>query len=414
LLALLPELADDRHFAASFPKGRLELAAETATIAGLEGRALTARGDWEGGVLVLDQLSAGELGGAAFDVELTAFGTLARPELSGTGRFTVAEGEAPALARLLDAVAAPAQVRQLLERSAPADLEFRLEAPSGDGGQGISLSGRAGAADIVLQGQLGAGLLRALEGPMALKLDLQAQDPQAMTAQLGLGEASLVPEGGGMRLAAVLDGTPANSFETTLRLTGGGDSLGFSGNIVVGQPGRWSGSGTAKLSLSDASVLAELLGAGGLGVPGFAGSADIAFAEGEFLRADSIEAQAGGQPVAGSLSLTQSGDSAALTGALELGRLDAAGLLALLGGPAALIATDAGAWPDGPLEVGAETRPTSGRVAISTPEIGIGEVAITDVTFDVDWDATAVRLRELEGRLGGGDLTLDLAICCAG
>ena len=30
---------------------------------------------------------------------------------------------------------------------------------------------------------------------------------------------------------------------------------------------------------------------------------------------------AGGQPVAGSLSLTQSGDSAALTGALELGRL---------------------------------------------------------------------------------------------
>src|SRR5690606_1482052 len=55
LLALLPELADDRHFAASFPKGRLELAAETATIAGLQGRALTARGDWEGGVLVLDQ-----------------------------------------------------------------------------------------------------------------------------------------------------------------------------------------------------------------------------------------------------------------------------------------------------------------------------------------------------------------------
>src|SRR5690606_15303524 len=124
--------------------------------------------------------------------------------------------------------------------------------------------------------------------------------------------------------------------------------------------------------------------------------------------------QAGGQPVAGSLSLTQSGDSAALTGALELGRLDAAGLLALLGGPAALIETDAGDWPDGPLELGAETRPTSGRVAVSTQEIGIGKAAITDATFDVDWDGTAVRLRELEGRLGGGDLTLDLAICCAG
>lgn len=414
LLALLPELSADGRFAASFPKGRLELAAESATIAGLQGSGLIARGEWEGGVLVLEQLAADDLGGASFDVAITAFGTLARPELSGTGQVAVADGDAPALARLLESVAAPSHVRQLLARSAPAEMEFRLDAPSGDGGQGIRLSGRAGAAELVLQGQLGAGLLRAFEGPMAVKLDLQSEDPRAMTAQLGLGEVSLVPEGAPMHLAAVFEGTPTNSFQTTLRLAGGGDSLGFSGNVVVSEPGRWSGSGAAKVSLSDASVLAELLGAGGIGVPGFAGSADIAFAEGEFLRATSIEAQAGGQPVTGSLSLAQAGDGAALTGALELGRLDASGLVALLAGPAALIQAGDSAWPDGPLELGTEARSTTGRVAVSAPEIGIGNLMITDAEFDVDWDATALRLRDLQGRIAGGEVTLDLAICCAG
>jgi uncharacterized protein involved in outer membrane biogenesis len=414
LLALLPELSADQRFAASFPKGRLELAADAATLAGLEGSGLIARGDWEGGVLVLDQLAADDLGGVAFDVAITAFGSLARPELSGTGQIAVAEGDAPALARLLDAVAAPPQVRQLLMRSTPAELDFRLDAPSGDGGQGIRLSGRAGVADILLQGQVRAGLLRALDGPLAIKLDVQSEDPQAMTAQLGLGDVSLVPEDSGMHLAAVFEGTPANSFETTLRLAGGGDSLGFSGNVVVSDPDRWSGSGAAKVSLTDASVLAELLGAGGIGVPGFTGSADVAFAGGEFLRAESIEAQAGGQPVTGSLSLARSRDRPAVTGALELGPLDASGMVALLAGPAALLQPADSAWPDGPLELGTETRPTSGRIAVTTPEVSIGNAAVTDVTFAVDWDATTIRVRGLEGQVAGGEVMLDLALCCSG
>jgi hypothetical protein len=414
LLALLPEPAADRHFAASFPKGRLDVTAEAATIAGLQGSSLVAKGNWEGGVLVFDRLAAADLGGAAFDAELTAFGTLARPEISGTGRVAIEEGQAPALSRLLDGAAAPLHVRQLLARSAPADLEFRLDAPSGDGGQGVRVSGRVGAADIVLHGQVGAGLLRALDGPMAVKLDLQSEDPRALTAQLGLGEVSLVPEGAGMHLAALFEGTPANSFATTLRLGGGGDTIGFSGNVIVSEPGQWRGSGTAKLNLSDASVLTELLGAGGIGLPSFAGSAEIAFAEGAYIRAESIEAQVGGQPVSGTLDLAQNGDTSAVTGSLELGRLDAAGLLAVLAGPAALLQAADSAWPDGPLELGAETRPTTGRVAITTPGISVGNATVTDVTFDFGWDATAVRLRELVGSLGGGEVTLDLALCCSG
>jgi hypothetical protein len=414
LLALLPELSADRRFAVSFPKGRLDVAAEAATIAGLQGSDLLAKGNWEGGVLVFDQLAAADYGGAAFDVKLTAFGTLARPEISGTGRVAIDEGQAPALARLLDSVAAPTHVRQLLERSAPAELAFRLDAPSGDGGQGVRFAGRVGAADIVLHGQLGAGLLRALDGPMAIKLDLQAEDAEALTAQLGLGARSFVSEGSGMHVAAVVEGTPANSFATTLRLGGGGDSVGFSGNVIVSEPGQWRGSGAARLNLADASVLTELLGAGGISLPPVNGSADVAFAEGAYLRAEAIEAQVGGQPVTGSLELAQAGDGSAVSGSLELGRLDAAGLLAVLAGPAALLQTTDNVWPDGPLDLGAATRPTSGRVAITSPEIAVGNAAVTDASFDFGWDATAVRLRDFAGSLGGGEVALDLTLCCSG
>src|SRR3546814_5808466 len=58
-----------------------------------------------------------------------------------------------------------------------------------------------------------------------------------------------------MRAVAVIEGTASNSFGSTVRIEGGGDHLGFSGNVVVTDPQEWSGSGTVKVALSDASAL---------------------------------------------------------------------------------------------------------------------------------------------------------------
>jgi hypothetical protein len=39
---------------------------------------------------------------------------------------------------------------------------------------------------------------------------------------------------------------------------------------------------------------------------------------------------------------------------------------------------------------------------------------VTDLAFDLDWDATATRLRNATGKLGDGSVGLELAVCCSG
>lgn len=415
LAALLPDLARDTRFGVTFPKGRFSLAAKAATINGLEGRELSARGSWEGGVLVLDQFAAADLGGAGFDGKFTAFGSLANPEISGTASVSVASPDAPLLARFYDAIGAPASVQDFLRRSLPADLAMRLDAPSGDGGQALALSGRLATAELTLDAQLGQGFLRALGGPMSVRVDLRSGDPQAMTAQLGLGDLSLVPADGPMHVVAVIEGSMANSLETTIRVEGGGDSLAFAGNVFVSDPDELSGNGALKATLSDPSSLVALAGADGVHVPAVSGTARVEFAGTRKLQFDDIKAMSGGQPVKGRLALTWAGETSAVAGMLELGNLDGAGLFAALAGPAALITTGGTRWPDGPLAIGDSVRSTTGRVGISTPAITLGgEPVVTGASFEYSWDGTAIRLRQLAGAIGGGKIVAELGICCAG
>ena len=414
LAALLPDFGKDASFAASFPKGRFNLAARHATIGGLDGEGLTARGSWEGGVLVVEEMAAQSLGGAHIAGRFTAFGSLARPEISGAATVAVTATEAPALARFYDAVGAAQPVRAFIDRALPADLNVRLDAPSGAGGQVLAVSGRAGAVSLRLEAQLGHGFVRALGGPVSMTLDLRADDAEAMTAQLGLGSVGLLPPGVPMHLVALVEGSMANSFETTLRLEGGGDEVGFSGNVVVTGPGAPSGNGTIRASLSDVSAVTALAGADGIHVPPFSGSARVEFTNTRSLRFKEIAADAGGT-LSGELSLTRAGPVSTVGGRLAVGDLDAAGLLAVLAGPAALIATPDSTWPDGPLAIGDVRRLTTGRIAIETPAIVAGGRTLArDARFELDWDADSVRLRDLTASVGSGKISMELALCCAG
>src|SRR5690606_26891488 len=107
LWAFLPDLGADPRFGVTFPKGRFELSAEAISIDGLTVRNAAASGSWEGGVLALEELAVDDVGGVQLRAKLTAFGTLARPELSGIASIAVADASAPALTRLYDAVGTP-------------------------------------------------------------------------------------------------------------------------------------------------------------------------------------------------------------------------------------------------------------------------------------------------------------------
>lgn len=414
LFALLPDLAADPAFPATFPKGEFELIADTMTLGGLTGRALSAKGSWDGGVLVVDDISAGDLGGAKFKASLTAFGSITKPELSGAGTITVASADAPALASFYKAIGASPAIEGFFAPSLPADLALRLDAPSGDGAQSLAISGRLGTSEVAADAELQAGFLRALSGPVKVRLDMKSADAAAMTAQLGLGDASLFVEGEPVHLVGVIDGNLANSLETTVLVEGGGDSLGFSGNLVVTDPAAYSGKGTIKAALADPSAFAEWLGAGGISLPAISASARVDFNGPSDVQLLDITGTSGGAAFTGNLKLATRAGNRTVSGAIAAGDVDITGLLRTLTGPASLLA-GSGIWPDGPLATGDQPRSTTGRIAITAPSVAAGgKPLVTDLSLDLDWDASATRFRNVTGKLGDGTVDLELAVCCAG
>jgi hypothetical protein len=415
LAALLPAMDDDGAFALTFPKGAFDIALPGAVINGLAGTNLVARGSWEGGVVVADKVAADDLGGATFDARLTAFGSFAKPEVSGVASVQMLSAQSPALARIFDLIKAPQGVRDLLGRSLPADLSLRLDAPSGEGGQELAITGKAATADLRLDAKLGAGFLRALSGPLSFNLDLRSDDATAMTEQLGLGGLSLTPDDQPMHAVAIVEGTPSNSLEATLRVEGGADSIGFSGNLVVLDPEKITGNGTVKVALSDFAALTDSLGAGGIDVPAVTGNAHVEFIGASSLLLEGISASSGGQPVTGSLSLSEVGGVRTTTGQLTVGRFDPSALLSVLVGRQAALRLSDATWPDGPFSTGVKPRTTSGRISVTAPLIMVGDTeVVTDAKFDFDWDATNTRIRQFAGTMGGGQVTLDVGVCCAG
>lgn len=415
LMALLPEVASDGRFGVTFPQGRFDLAAKAITLDGLAGENLAAKGTWDGGVLALDTMT-GTLGGVTYEAKLTAFGTIAQPELSGTARLAVAEPDAPGLGRFFDALKAPQGVRDWLVRSVPADISVRLDAPSVESGQEMTVTGRAGVADLTLDAKFGVGVMRALSGPMSLRLRMESTEPAALTAQLGLGDTSLVPESAPMHLIAVIDGTAANSFETTIQIEGSKESLGFSGNVIAGNLEAPSGNGTIKAALTDLSALTESLGARGIWLPPINGSARIDFTGFDTVKLSEISATSGGQRISGTLErVAAEGSPPSITGAITVAGVEPVGLLSFLAGPAATINSGVGYWPDGPAAVGGAERTTTGRIDVTVPQILLGETpVVTGATFDLGWDADGVRIRDFKGSIGGGGITADLTVCCAG
>jgi len=413
LFALLPDPRHDAAFTVTFPTGEFDLSAEAMTIDGLDGRDLRARGSWDGGVLVLDELSAADLGGAQFKANLTAFGSFEKPELSGTGTLKVASSGAPAAARFFEAVDAPLALRAGLLASFPADLSLKLGAPTGEGAQTLEVAGALGPSTFDASADIASGFLRALDGALKLEFELASPDPTQMTAQLGLGEVSLFPEGQPMHLSGLIEGDVGASLKATLRADGGEDSLGFSGDVVVTDPDKFTGKGRLKAVLADPSVLATQLGADGVSLPAITGSATIDFAGTQSVRLSDIDGTSNGGPFSGQLTFSNQSGSVQVGGSLRVNATDIGGLVSTLAGPAALLSSG-GIWPDGPFATGSAPRTIAGRVEVTIPSIALADRKVTNASFDLDWDATSARIRDFSGKIGDGSVSLELGICCSG
>lgn len=413
LAALLPEL-DEAEFGASFPKGEFDIVADALTLDGLDGRALVARGSWDGGVLVFNDLAAGDFGGAALDLEVTAFGSFETPELSGAGTISVSDGTSPFVQRLLTRLRAPQHVADLVGRLAPADLAFRLTAPSGAGGQTLMLSGSLQQAQLAADIAMQAGLPRVLDGRIEVKLDIQGADAFLFGMPLGLGTPTATGEAP-MRVVGQIAGKVDSSLETTLLVSSGEDSLGFSGHLSVTDPSRWNGRGTLKATLTDPAPLAEAAGLGELSLPSVSAEGTLDFEGTSSIRIAGLSGKSGTSSFSGDLAYRQGAAGNTLSGAIAIDRLDIADATRLLAGSAALISDGESVWPTGPLSFGASQRQLDGEIEVAVSQLFVGERQLAQsLKATVGWTATETTLRRIEAVLGEGTLTGDVTLCCAG
>lgn len=412
LLALLPDVTGGGSFAATFPKGDLSLGLARGSLAGLDASGVSLDANWEGGVLDVTRLAADDLGGAQLDTAFTAFGTVAKPEVSGAGTLAVARSDAPALDRLFEMLGTPQNMRDALRRQVPANLAVKLEPPSGEGAQALNATGTLGAGMLQLDVKFGAGVMSALNAPISGKLDLTSATPHLLTAQLGLGDAFIFPEDQPLQFTAEMEGAPTNSVETRLSLEGGDDLLSFEGNVIASDPTRLVGKGVAEARLSAPGAALVALGAGGLYLPQLQGTATLDFAGAETFRLTGISGVAGGADVNGDLDFKRDGQRASVSGAIATPKLDARALLGLFAGGAA---APSGIWPEQPVSIGTSPRTTTGRVTVTAAEMAADDTPfLKNALFDLDWDEQSLRVRGLEGEVGGGHLTFDAAICCSG
>jgi uncharacterized protein involved in outer membrane biogenesis len=415
LFALLPDLSTDVGFPATFLTGAFDITADAITIADLPARGVKLTGTWEGGVLALSQAEADEIGGAGVAFTATAFGTLARPELSGSGKLTIESPSAPLVTALRDALKLPAPLAAQLPSFFPLELAMKLGAPSGKGGQTLTLSGDFAGSGLTTSVELEQGLLRALTGQLDIRTDIRSDDPARLSAQLGFGSVGLLSTSGSMHVVGRATGHVGNRFQTTIVAEGGGQSLGFSGDIVAPDFASLTGKGIVKLDLRDPAPLLTLFGVSGIAPPGFAATGSLDFEQGKSLKLTDVSGSAGDVPFSLSLDFGTAGARPSVSGKLRIAEGDLSSLFATAAGRAALLKADGSTWLDGPLDLGESARATDGRVAVSIDRLDLAsDRTLSNLGFDLAWDANSTSLRNGTASLGSGQIAFDATLCCAG
>lgn len=411
--ALLPNIAAEPAFGISFPYGSFSLTGKGGRVFGFDGTGLVAEGQWRDAEVSFSRLSAETWGGVGFDATLTASGTVAEPDISGSGMVRIDAGDAPALAGLQDALGMPQSWRDFLAASAPADLLVDIGELI-DGAQTITLAGALGAGELNLRAELGGGISALASAPLRVTAGLESADIAGLTAQIGLGDTPLFAGDGSMLVSISLEGTPSNSLESSITASLGDESISYAGNLLSLDNGEIQGTGRLDIALADAGGLARIVGARGLTLPMAQGSAQLHF-EGERLaRLTEITGRSGETGFAGELSLSRTGSAAAVSGSVAVDVVSVEGLAATLFGPAALV-SGGDVWPEGPIAQAEQARQTRGAVTVTAGALAAGGVEqLGKTSFELNWDETRVRLARLEAVADLGTIKLDMTVCCAG
>jgi hypothetical protein len=413
LFAALPDVFGAPGFGPSFPEGTLDIGFETLTVDGLAGEDLALDIGWSPGGVVVDSVSAADLGGVRLEGAGTLRGTLAAPVAIGSLDFGIDTAGAPALRRFYDLVGVPESFRPALGAQLPAQLALALAAPDDTGRQGVDLDGTIGAGRLDISGAIEGGMLDAANAGLSLRGFLEADDGGALLSQLGL-PFDLFAEEGGVFVAANATGSAAEGLALAFNLSSNDEWIGFEGDVRAERDGL-GGTGLVSFELDAPQALAGLVAGRPIPLPPMAAEAQLAFTGRDNFTVSSIAGRADTASFEGNGTVARSGGVLQVEGALALDSADIGVLAGAVLGQPGLAAGETGSdWQSLFIDLPAVPDPVRGRVAVTADELAIGPRRLTDADFTFAWDNAQLRIDDFAARLENGLVEGAASVCCAG
>ncbi|WP_029040109.1 AsmA family protein [Cucumibacter marinus] len=417
LSALLPEIRRDGSFVASFPAGSLTVAADTVFWEGQPITSFDAAFDWSPVGVDVDRFRIGDLAGVQLRANGSVHGTLLDPRFEGEAQLDVAgAADTDAALSVLPEFGQAEVLAAWLDKNRPLRLDATLTIPE-EGGQSLSLDGVVADVSMAAELTLSNGIVGTFDSPSRLAVVLDGPSPDSLLAALGAVDpvvAATAPAGQERaQLRWQSDGTATNSLEATITFTQGQDTARYQGSVIMSNFPEFSGRGQASVTLDDPGQFAQLLGLPATSMPALEAEGELRLTSGGEIIVSGLNGRFADTALSGDVSVFAQDGTRNYSGNVTLGETGVAALAGYLAGGASLLQGDE-VWPIGPLDLSAAEEPTQGRITISVGQLSVAPNAVlTDVGFDLVWDANERRIRGLTGGLGEGEVEADIRLCCA-
>jgi large subunit ribosomal protein L24 len=380
-----------------------------ATFAGIEARMVNAKVKFDAGVLRIDRLSVGDLGGAAFDISGRIDELSSQPR--GRVTFTVDAKALAGLTTLVGKVAPQAadSFRRVADRLAPAKLHGVLvldrAVPAGTSAK-LTLDGGVGATRLTLNGEAKGEL--AQPGAAIVRIDsrLDADDGGALSRLLGLDRIVAVDQlPGQMTMSAT--GPLNGDLHVNGLASAGGFSVTADGVLRVSEQAP-----TARLQVKASAADLRPLHRAVTGQPGAAAvpvtaSATVAIA-GANLSFTDLAVATGKTALRGHLALKLS-SPIGIDGDIKSDEVDAAALAAMLLGFPSTAPGATGPWSPEPFGAGAFAA-LNGAVTFKFDRAAFTpDLVARSLTGVMQFQPSEITVSNIDAALAGGRLAGELA-----
>ena len=377
-----------------------------ATFAGVDALKINTKIKLDSGILRIDRLSIGDLGGAALDVSGSVDGLSSQPQ----GRFIV-DLDATTLAGLNDILhgvrpQAADALRPFADRLAPAKVHAVLNVErAGNSGTlaKLDLAGSVGAMRLTLNAQSTGEAAHPGAASIRVSGRLDADDGSALTRLLALDHVLAVDQLPG-QMTISLSGPLGGDVRVNALAAAGGFSAAADGVLhLSAQPGP-TGSLQVKVSAADLRPLHAAMTRQPGDAVALSASAVIGMA-GPDLSVTDLVVTAGKSALRGRLDLKLS-NPLGISGEIGADQVDVAAILAtVMGMPST---AGAGAWSSDPFGPGA-FGDAAGDVSFVVHRAALTPAfAVSDFKGTLRFAPPAITLSDLQGGIAGGRLSGEL------